>query len=307
MEAAIAHDIMSASEKNACAHAFDERRMSIMSTGKEGKRNAPLHRILAADASRVFGGPVFWAVILFGTVFKVLACFEGTTLLADLMNGSRLSAVYYLDDGGSSGYMVYAVICLCALPAASIYAEEKQKNALLMRLQRMGAGKYVWSRTVYAVTSAWICMVIIDLLTLWAVSVPLGQGLFTNAYNWGWSNLLEGGHLVAYTAIVITRNAMEAVFYTLLTMGVSAFLTNRQALVAIPLVFRFAVFIYTTPLPDSLLRWSPRFMYGMNGFEARLLGITETACLAVMCLYTLAAAIICGGILYLRIRKGECA
>ncbi len=277
-----------------------------MGRGK-GKGNTPLYRILAADAGRVFGGAVFVTVILLGTVFKILACFEGTTLLADLMDGYQLSAVYYLDDGGSSGYMIYAVVSLCALPAASIYAEEKQKNALIMRLQRIGAWKYALSRTAYVVISALVCMVIIDILTLWVISVPLGQGLFTNVYNWGKSSLLENGHPAAYTAIVVIRNAMEAVFYTLLTMGVSAFFPNRQALVAIPIVFRFAVFIYTTPLPDSLLRWSPRFMYGMGGIEAGLLGVTEVSCLAVMCLYTLAAAAVCGGILYLRIRRGECS
>ena len=279
------------------------------------RRRATLCRAVRADGYRVFGRPTFWIAILVGAAVKVVEAYGITDLGIGSMiaQNSMGTAVFYLDNISSFGFMSYAILCLCAFHAV-FYAEEYQQNALSARVQRMGAARYAVSRGVFAGGSAALCMCLIDLAATFIIAVPLrqgwlgyGDGSFYNAG--GGSQLLAGEKVSVYAVflyylMMIGIHALEAAFYALLTMGISAFLTNRQALLAVPVVLKYLVDRNAGTLPDAIYIWTPGNIYTNGGTQAQLLGVSEPVGFLIVCLYILLAGVVCTWIIYRKIKRG---
>ena len=271
-------------------------------TGKNKNSGKAVHSV-KAEWFRIFAGQSFWAVAILGALMKVMECYAypGLGISSNIMYGYRESVPYYMDLLEAC-LLPYVVIALCALPAASFYAEECQKGALSMRLQRMGAGKYVRSRIFCAAGSAFLSMLLVDLLASFFIAVPLGQD-FLPEYSYIKSALLDDGYYFTYWVMGMWKDSLEAAFYSVLTVGISVFLTNRQALAAVPAILRYGFDALQSIINVEWMKaFLPRRIYTNIGVAAFYMGVSEPVMAIIMLLYTMAAGFLCGGLLYLRVR-----
>ncbi len=270
-----------------------------MCQNKGRKKPVPLF----SETWRVFAVPWFWAAAVGGAALKVMDCYSAGIpfgIASALDAGAMSSALYFLDNEDENGLLVYIVVCLCTLPGASIYAEDCQKDALPMRVQRMGVVGYARARVWCAGTSAALAMTLADLLAALAIKALFGQNLLPGqGSRWVSSALLENGAALAYAAAMVWRHSMEAAFYSLAVVGMSAFLPNREALAALPVLLKYAFTYFFAGPRDcpAIAAWFPKQMYGYVGESATRLGVTEPVMAVIIGLYTAAMGIACGAVL----------
>lgn len=263
-------------------------------------------RLLKADFFRVYGLQ-FWAVAIVGAVLKAVDCYFapmpfGAVTYAKM--GFSLSAVYCLDNEDGGTLLSHALVGLCALSAAGLFAEEAQSGAHTMRLHRTGRARYAASRTVHAGMSAFLCMALIDFFAMCLLVLIFKQAWLygdSGINEWHTSRLLASGKIGIYAVLMVAKQGLEAAFYAVLTVGVSAFLVNRRALVAVPVILRY-VFTYCIIFPGKAQPWSPHFIYENGWNMAALLGLGDMPMFIAVCAYTAIAALIGGVLLYVRVR-----
>ena len=266
---------------------------------------------ISAELLRVAGSPVYWGCIVAGALLKVADCYSETHfgIAVDRNSGITGTAVYYLYMASDLyGLMNYAVVCLCALVSAALYAEDRQAGALNFRLQRMGMGRYALARTLQAGFGAFAAMAAVDLLAIWIMAALLGEPALVGALGtmvWG-DSLPEWLGALLYAARMVAVHGLEAAFYSMLAMAVSVFLANRQVLAVLPFLMKYVgSCCYVEGLDALGLGWlyglSPKWVYGDPRQLSGILGMPQVLSLMFTFLYTFLAGAVCGRVLYLAV------
>ncbi len=266
--------------------------------GRSKQYTAHLCGALCADAYRIFANPVTWLLVLLAAACKAVDCYTPPLngISIEIYGGAMPHpAFYYLqqEEALLGGLMPYAAVCLCVLPAAALYAEERQKNALVARLQRTGAARHAASRAVCAGLGAFILMALADCLAagmmafFWRVP-PLSAELLQMT--------------VAQALGVAAMHGLEAAFYALLVLAFSVLLPNRFVLAVLPFILRYAFANLFAAKASPLRVLLPYTVFDASAHtEAYLLGIPEGAGLLVALCYVLAVGILCTGLVYLQL------
>ena len=259
-------------------------------TGKKERR------LFIPEAVRWISNPVFPAAVILSMVLFMADLFSEPLLSNMLLDGEpRTVAVFFQ---GFGGMIRYVGLCLCSLPAAGFYAEEYGGNAVYMRVQRMGGGRYAMSRILHVFSSAWLCAflaVILNLLVLVAgfghILLEEGDSLSFLPGDNNWLYLLKQGHVWSAYFVMAVIQGFQAAFYALLALAFSVIVPDRRAVFAIPLLgwyFNEHMLVHLEWLPSWLL---PSMIYDESHVLVSVFSVGEWELFWIVAGYTVAAAV----------------
>lgn len=175
------------------------------------------------------------------------------------------SAAYFFSVRGCLvGVVGY---CLAMLAGATLYAEDFEENAVYMRIQRMGRGRYIRKRIAQTAISSFLIGTAAMLLeyVIFSVfhSVPLFPVRGEDVSGFSESSLLNEGHYIRYLIFRCTQNGFCYMYYALTALLLSAFVPKRKIVVAIP-----ALLWYLNQFILVQVSWIPTFLKPSNLFAS---------------------------------------
>lgn len=250
-----------------------------------GKRRA----VFLPETPRWFASPVFPIVVLGSSAIVmaniIIAMGQVEITVWDLAAGSG-GGILQIFAFTSHGFFRYVTLCLYSIPAAGLYAEDYEENAVYMRVQRLGGTRYGMGRVVHTLVSSWLCAFLAEMICAAILHICFGKQLLYVENGSDWLNyesglLMRGGGF-PYLLILVSVRGFEAAFYALAAMAFTVFVPNRRAAVALPMLFwYFNKYMITGQawIPDCI---QPAYVYdgdftlmtecGILNSEWRLLG-----------------------------------
>ena len=221
------------------------------------------------EAGRWAGTAAFPAAVLSASAFILAGVLANQTAYLFFWEGDRAahSVLYWTMMAGGSSFLPAVAYCLYSLPAAGMYAEDYRSGAAYMRIQRMGCTRYALGRVIHTAASAGLCACLAEAAAVLALTagfgVPLllGEDVAQLQQSFGWSTLLRQGSGYGFFLTVFLRRIMGAVFYALAAAAFSAFVADRQVVLALPLLYWYFnqyVLVSMEWVPEWL---QPRLLY----------------------------------------------
>lgn len=161
--------------------------------------------------------------------------------VSDLLDPDQhFSAISVIISSCHSNFIRFTSLCLCALPAVGIYAEDFEENAVYMRIQRLGRFRYALSRVLYTLVSSWLCAVLAEIVCILVFCIGFGLPILQEGDSYEWmgnpSALLQQGRVGSYLFILIGICGLRAGFYALLALAFTIYIPNRRVAFALPLL-----------------------------------------------------------------------
>lgn len=223
-----------------------------------------------------------------------------------------------LDIISGSGYLFWVRFCLFAVPFGCCFFDEYSHCASKYRLTRSNRKIYGISKMAAGTILTGAVVILANLMMLIVlkglgfpflrekVMVEVEEELYYDSgsmvyYTYG---LVDAGHPVLMYLLALFFAALSAVFFSAMTIMLSAFIRNRYILIAMPLVLFYSIdsllvlFFYpeySPPVWLDLRRMFFSLMY--DGAQTELAGILRTL------LYTLAGVAVFSALFIHRIRE----
>lgn len=267
-------------------------------------------RMFLPETGRWAAAPVFPAVVLFSSVFVLMGILASQFAYIFFWDGSRTaqSVLHWILMTEGQTFFPVIAYCLYSLPAAGLYAEDYGNNAVYMRIQRMGSVRYALGRVIHAGASAGLCAFLAEMVSILVLVVGFGVPLmrddtiFLLSDSFEWSTLLQQGRGYAFLFILIMRYSLSAVFYALAALAFSAFVTNRQVVLAIPILYWYFnqyILINVDWMPEWL---QPRLLYETS-YRGGISSLSDWQWFLVVLGVTLAVAVLVFLLLLFRLRS----
>lgn len=267
-------------------------------------------RMFLPETGRWAAAPVFPAVVMFSSVFVLMGILANNIAYVFFWEGDRTahSVLYWIMITDLTTIFPAIAYCLYSLPAAGLYAEDYGNNATYMRIQRMGNIRYVLGRVIHTGASAGLCAFLAEMVSILVLVAGFGvplmmEGDILSLADSFWdSTLLQQGRGYAFFFILIMRYSFSAVFYALVAMAFSAFVANRQVVLAIPILYWYFnqyIFCGLEWVPEWL---QPRFWYQASYFGGSS-SLSDWLWFLVVAGATLAVAVLVFLLLLFRLRS----
>ena len=199
---------------------------------------------MKAECSRVFLSWRFPAAVLLSAVFGILD-------ILTYYNYSYGSVVelYSLKSGGW-GLLFMLSLTVCTMPGVLGICEDKAHGLLVTALPRFGIVRYAACKTTICAISSFLASILGDLLfSLAAFFIGSGEFIsdsFIQSYVMAMDFfLLKGGHGLLHYLALLVFYGLRVSFYALLSLVISAFLKNKYAVLALPVVLYYALINFT--------------------------------------------------------------
>lgn len=139
-------------------------------------------------------------------------------------------------------------LTVCTMPGVLGICEDKVHGLLIMALPRFGIVRYAACKTAVCAISSFLVSILGDLLFS-LVAFFIGSGKFVSdsfIQDYAWEYFfLKGGHGLLHYLALLVFYGLRVSFYALLSLVISAFLKNKYAVLALPVVLYYAVSNFT--------------------------------------------------------------
>ncbi|MCD8119640.1 MAG: hypothetical protein LUE29_09205 [Lachnospiraceae bacterium] len=256
----------------------------------------------------------FWVTTLAFSVLMILDTLPDLLLQKHLYGAENvytdiISMEMNVTWGASN--MFWLRFCLFVLPYGCCFYEEYHAKAAKYRLVRCSAATYGASRMVAGPLMTGISVILSNIiflcvmkmqgveLLLWMEDTGMDVSGLVNVYG-----LIAEGHEVTLLLLLIAIQALSGMFFTAMTIMLSAFIRNRYILVALPVVLFFALDSFSGLWFDNgytqpeLTNWRVLFFSMMvNGEVAEWAAVIRTG------IYTAVAVVVFSAIFIRGVRK----
>jgi hypothetical protein len=268
-------------------------------------------RLFFPEAARWLWNPVFPAAVAVSAVLILMDIFMGLSQaqinVSDLLDPDQhFSAISVIISSCQSNFIRFTSLCLCALPAVGIYAEDFEENAVYMRIQRLGRFRYALSRVLYTLVSSWLCAVLAEIVCILVFCIGFGLPILQEGGSYEWmgnpSALLQQGRVGSYLFILTGICGLRAGFYALLALAFTIYIPNRRVAFALPLLgwyFFRNILLKVDWIPRYL---QPNFLY-LEDFSPSGFIHTEWHYFLYLTLYTCLAGAVVFILLLRQLRK----
>lgn len=134
-------------------------------------------------------------------------------------------------------------LCLACLTGSAMYAQDYEENAVYMRIQRMGTGKYIRRRIAQTAVSAFLLGFLSFLVTCLLIriycQVPFGPDPEIAAESA--STLEQAGAYGIYILMASMQEGCFYMFYALMAMLISLFVPRRKVVAALPILIWYVI------------------------------------------------------------------
>lgn len=221
--------------------------------------------------------PLVWLILAAVTVFGLMDVTGGEFFISDAKDNEFMNTVYYFCMRGT--LVSVAGLCITMFAGTTLYAEDFEQNAVYMRIQRMGKGRYVRKRIIQTVVSAFligtVAMALEYFLFSFGYKIPMFPPQGDDVSSFSYSTLLNGGHYIRYLLFRCVQNGCCSVYYALISLLLSIFVPKRKLVVAVPLLLWYLnqfVFVNLSFIPIFL---RPSNLFDTNYSLGELLHISD--------------------------------
>lgn len=196
---------------------------------------------MKAECSRVFLSWRFLAAVLLSAAFGIL-----DILTYHNYSYGSVVELYSLKNGW--GLLFMLSLTVCTMPGVLGICEDKANGLLVTALPRFGIVRYAACKTAVCAVSSFLASILGDLLFS-LTAFFIGSGEFVpDSFIQNYAEeffLLKGGHVLLHYLALLVFYGMRVSFYALLSLVISAFLKNKYAVLALPVVLYYALINFT--------------------------------------------------------------
>lgn len=213
-----------------------------------------------------------------------------------------------LNTANGTSYLFWLRFCLFVIPYGCCFYEEYSQGAAKYRIARSSCINYGITRlltcTILTSLSVWLAeaayAVIMLLQGVKLILPSIGEG-DPNYYLY---RLIAEGNYIGFWFLLSIFKCFAGIFFSAMTLALSAFIKNKYILIAMPLTVFFSLdsfsglWFHNGLTQPDWLNWRVLFFSMIDGGV-----MTETRAVIRTMIYTLAAVLIFGWIFIGRIRK----
>lgn len=222
--------------------------------------------------------PLLWVILAAVTVFGLMdVTGDGLFVELEKENSITESTVLYFSIRGCLVGVVG--FCLAMFAGATLYAEDFEQNAVYMRIQRMGKGRYIRRRIIQTVVSTFLigtlAMALEYLVFTRIYHTPLFPEVGTDVSMFSQSSLLNGGHYVRYLIFRCVQNGCCFTYYGLAGLLLSVFVPKRKIVAAVPALLWYLnqfILVWISFIPKFL---KPSNLFATNSSLGELMHIPD--------------------------------
>lgn len=223
--------------------------------------------------------PLLWVILAAVTVFGLMDVTGSQDFLDQVKSDGLIqnNTIYYVSNRdclvGVVGF------CLAMFAGATLYAEDFEQNAVYMRIQRMGKGRYIRRRIIQTVVSTFLigtlAMALEYLIFTMVYHTPLFPEAGRDVSMYSQSSLLNGGHYVRYLIFRCVQNGCAFTYYGLAGLLLSVFVPKRKIVAAVPALLWYLnqfIFVWISFIPKFL---KPSNLFDTNSSLGELMHIPD--------------------------------
>ena len=228
------------------------------------------------------------------------------------VNGKRVFSTdiisMSLNTANGISYLFWLRFCLFVIPYGCCFYEEYSQRAAKYRVARSSCVSYGVSKlltcTILTSLSIWLAEAVYAVVMLLQGVKLILPSIGDGDPNYYLYRLIAEGNYIGFWLLLSIFKCFAGIFFSAMTLALSAFIKNKYILIAMPLTVFFSLDSFSGLWFDNgmtqpdWINWRVLFFSMIDGGV-----MTETSAVIRTMIYTLAAVLIFGWIFIGRIRK----
>lgn len=235
-------------------------------------------RTLFVDLKKAFMSPAIYIVILLLTAIHMTdilpLCTEEGVSICD--------AIYR--KAGGAGALCLLGFCVSILPFTLQYLKETDNNCIYNYINRSDIFAYSVSKIISVCVTTFIAVAASNIICLF-IFLLMGMSVSNEFFRLNYQDahdLIKNGNYIIFIVFIILIEAFRSVFFSIVSLCMSAFIKNKFLIVSLPVIFYFGVgsflFFYVR-VPDWLnlsVIYQPMTINAPNDINSFLLTLIVT-------------------------------
>ena len=237
-----------------------------------------LKRTLFVDLKKAFMSPAIYIVILLLIAAYMIdtlpLCSDGETSLCNIIKSKA----------GGIGAVCLLGFCISVMPYTLQHLKETDNNCIYNYITRNNIFEYSISKIIAVCLTTFFAVFISNIIYLFIfllMDMNISDNFFYLTYQEDHS-LIADEKYIAFIFLIFMTEAFRGVFFSIVSLCMSAFIKNKFLIVSLPVVFYFGIgrflFLYLN-VPDWLnmaVIYQPMTIYAPNDIKSFFMTLMVT-------------------------------